>query len=179
METLNLRSGRQVVIRQITPDDGPRLKLGYRALSPESQYRRFLGSKPRLTNADVRYLTDVNGQDHFALVASTATAPDWLIAVARFVRLAEDPQAAEFAIVVGDPYQGEGLGTEMLERLARAAAARGIRRFRATVLAENTAVHKLMRRLAGRLSPTAAPALVASRERHLGTVDEVEVELAA
>ncbi len=169
METLELKSGRQVVIRQIRPDDGPGLELGYRALSPESQYRRFLGSKPRLTDADVRYLTEVDGQDHFALVASTATAPEWIIAVARFVRLVEDPEAAEFAVVVGDPYQNEGLGTAMLDRLARAATARGIRRFRATVLAENIAVHKLTRRLAGRLA----------NERHLGTVDEVEVELAA
>ncbi len=169
METIKLKSGRRVVIREIRPDDGPRLKLGYRALSPQSQYRRFLGSKPRLTDADVRYLTDVDGRNHFALVATTTTAPDWIIAVARFVRFAEDPEAAEFAIVVGDPYQGEGLGTEMLERLAMAATARGIRRFRATVLAENIAVHKLTRRLAGRLA----------NERHLGFVDEVEVELAA
>ena len=169
METITLRSGRGVVIREIRPDDGPRLKLGYRALSPQSQYRRFLGSKPRLTDADVRYLTNVDGRNHFALVATTTTAPDWIIAVARFVRLAEDPEAAEFAIVVGDPFQGEGLGTELLERLAKDAKARGIRRFRATVLAENVAGHKLARRLAGRLA----------NERHLGVVDEVEVDLAA
>lgn len=169
METVKLRSGREVIIRQIRPGDGPWLKAGYRALSPESQYRRFLGSKPRLTDTDVRYLTDVDGHDHFALVATTARAPDWIIAVARFVRSSEDPQAAEFAIVVGDPYQGEGLGTELLERLASAATARGVHRFRATVLAENMAIHKLTRRVAGRLP----------RQRHLGTVDEVEVELAA
>lgn len=164
-----MQSGREVIIREIRPEDGPWLKAGYRALSPETQYRRFLGSKPRLTDTDVRYLTDVDGHDHFALVATTTSAPDWIIAVARFVRLAQDPDAAEFAIVVGDPYQREGLGTELIERLASAATARGVRRFRATVLSENEAIHKLTRRLAGRLA----------RERHLGEVDEVEVELAA
>ncbi len=179
METVTLKSGRRVLIREIRPDDGPRLELSYRALSPQSQYRRFLASKPRLSDADIRYLTNVDGRDHLALVATTTTAPEWIIAVARFVRFAEDPEAAEFAIVVGDPYQGEGLGTEMLERLAAAATARGIRRFRATVLAENVAVHKLMRRLTSHLSPTAASPAAASRERHLGAVDEVELELAA
>lgn len=169
METVILKSGREVVIRPIRPDDARQLKLGYRALSPESQYRRFHASKPALTDADVRYLVDVDGQNHLALVATTTTAPDWIIAVARFVRVAEDPAAAEFAIVVGDPYQGEGLGTAMLERLADAAVARGIDRFRGTMLAENVAIHKLTRRLAGRLG----------RERHLGTVDEIEVDLAA
>ena len=166
---VTLNRGREVVIRPIRPDDGPRLKLGYQALSPQSQYRRFLGSKPRLTDADVRYLVDVDGLNHFALVATTAGTPDSIIAVARFVRDADDPEAAEFAIVVGDPYQGDGLGTEMLERLARAATARGIRRFRATMLSDNVAVRKLTRRLAGQ----------AARERHFGSVDELEVDLAA
>ncbi len=117
----------------------------------------------------MRYLVDVDGTDHYALVAMTPSSPDWIIAVARFVRAADDPQAAEFAIVVGDPYQGQGLGSELLERLADAAIKRGIRRFRATALADNVAIHKLVRRLAGRLA----------QERHHGPVDEIEVDLAA
>ncbi len=166
---MTLKSGREVLLRPIRPDDGPRLKTGYRALSAQSQYQRFLALKPRLTDADVRYLVEVDGTNHYALVATTTSSPDWIIAVARFVRAAEDPQAADFAVVVGDPYQGEGLGTELLERLADAAVARGIRHFRATALADNVAVHKLVRRLAGRLA----------RERHVGPVDEFEVDLAA
>jgi RimJ/RimL family protein N-acetyltransferase len=82
------------------------------------------------------------------------------------VRLAEDPAAAELAIVVGDPYQGEGLGRELLGRLADAALARGIVRLKATVLADNVPVHRL---LGGGVT----------REHHLGAIDEVEVELAA
>jgi RimJ/RimL family protein N-acetyltransferase len=169
VEAVTLKSGREVLIRPIRLDDGPRLRTGYRALSAQSQYQRFLALKPRLTDADVRYLVDVDGVDHYALVAATTNSPDWIIGVARFVRAAEDREAAEFAIVVGDPYQGEGLGTELLERLADAAVARGIRRFHATALAENVAVHKLVRRLAGRLA----------RERHSGPVDEFEINLAA
>jgi RimJ/RimL family protein N-acetyltransferase len=143
--------------------------MGYRALSPESQYQRFLALKPTLTDSEVRYLVDVDGTNHYALVAMTTSSPDWIIAVARFVRAADDPEAAEFAIVVGDPYQGEGLGSELLERLADLAVERGIRRFRATALADNLAIHKLVRRLAGRLG----------KERRFGPVDEIEVDLAA
>ena len=61
------------------------------------------------------------------------------------------------------------VGSELLELLADAAITRGIRYFRASALAENVAVRKLVRRLAGRLA----------RERHFGPVDEFEVDLAA
>jgi RimJ/RimL family protein N-acetyltransferase len=169
MDTFTLPSGREVAIRSIRPDDGERLKAGYRALSPRSKYQRFLAPKPRLTEMDTRYLVDVDGIDHFALVATTVDDPDWIIGVARFIRLDEDPDMAEFAIVVGDPYQREGLGTALLARLGEEALERGIHRFRATTLAENIPVHKLLRRVADGLA----------REKHLGTVDEIEVDLAA
>jgi len=166
VEIVTLPNGRRVTIRPIRADDGPRLSLAYDHLSPQTKYRRFLAVKPRLTEGDVRYLTSVDGSDHVALVASPVDDPKLIIAVARFVRLAEDPGAAELAIVVGDPYQGEGLGTELLGRLAKAAVARGISRLKATVLADNVPVHRLLRH-------------GVAHERHLGPVDEVEVELAA
>ena len=166
MENVTLPSGRRVGIRPIRPNDGPPLQAAYDQLSPQTKYRRFLAVKPRLTEADLEYLTGADGTDHVALVATHAEEPGQIIAVGRFVRLAEEPSAAELAIVVGDPYQGEGLGTELLGRLADAALARGIARLKATVLADNVPVHRLLRH-------------GVARERHLGPIDEVEVELAA
>jgi RimJ/RimL family protein N-acetyltransferase len=156
------------VIRPIRSEDRERLSLAYDHLSPESQYRRFLAPKPHLSKSEVHYLSDVDGCDHYALIATPVDHPEWILAVGRFVRLAEDPRTAEFAIVVGDPFQGEGLGTEIMERLVDAAVARGISRFTATMLADNEAAHRLLRRLAGRLTP---------QERHLGLVNEIELEL--
>jgi RimJ/RimL family protein N-acetyltransferase len=166
VEIVTLPNGRQVSIRPVQADDGPRLSLAYDRLSPETKYRRFLAVKPRLTEGDVRYLTSADGNDHVALLATPAGDPELIIAVGRFVRIEEDPRAAELAIVVGDPYQGEGLGTELLARLADAALARGIERLKATVLADNVPVHRLLRH-------------GVARERHLGPIDEVEIELAA
>jgi RimJ/RimL family protein N-acetyltransferase len=169
MDTVRLRSGREVSIRPIRADDGARLQEAYERLSPDSRYRRFLAVKPRLTAGEVRYLTEVDGRDHFALVATPAEEPEALIAVGRFVRHASDPAAAEFAIVVGDPYQGEGLGSELVKRLADAAIERGIARFTATVLTGNGAVHRLLHRLAGRFA----------EQRRDGSVEELTVDLAA
>ncbi len=169
MDVVRLPSGRQVTIRPIRPDDGARLQAAHERLSPESKYRRFLTPKPHLTDADARYLVQVDGSDHVAFVATPPDDPDWILGVARFIRLPENPRVAEFAIVVGDDFQQEGLATMLLERLKQAAMERGIDRFMATMLANNEAAHRLVHGLAGR---------VASR-RQLGAVNEVEVELAS
>ena len=166
MDTFTLPNGRQVLIRPIAADDGPRLGAAYERLEPQTKYRRFLAVKPRLTEGDIRYLTNTDGRNHVALAALAADDPDRIIAVARFVRLREDPAAAELAIVVGDAFQGQGLGTELLARLAGEALARRIVRLKATVLADNVPVHRLLRH-------------GIAHERHLGPIDEVEVELAA
>jgi RimJ/RimL family protein N-acetyltransferase len=167
MDTLRLGDGTQLSIRPIRPDDGARLQAAYLRLSPESQYRRFLGPKSQLTAADARYLSEVDGYDHYALVAAPIGAPDSIVAVARFVRLGAGSRAAEFAIVVSDQLQGQGLATELLARLADAARSRGVERFRATMLADNVAVTRLLWRLSqGKM-----------RTLRQGPTAEVEAEL--
>src|ERR1039457_2425148 len=96
---------RVVDIRPIRSDDGARLQTYHLGLSDESRYRRFLGVKPRLRDADARYLVEIDGSDHFALVATAATSgdgPGEIVAVARFIRFPDEPDTAEFAVVVGD-----------------------------------------------------------------------------
>jgi RimJ/RimL family protein N-acetyltransferase len=168
MEIVRLHNGSEAVIRPIRFDDGPRLSAAYDRLSPESRYRRFLTPKPHLSAAEVRYLVEIDGDAHVALVATPVDDPDRIIGVARFVRLAEDPLAAEFAIVVGDPWQGEGLGKKLLLRLTDAARGHGIQRLRATMLADNGPAHRLVHGV----SPQASL-------RISGTIHEIDLDLAA
>src|SRR5687767_3588074 len=102
---LTLRDGTTVRIRPIAPEDKALLVAGLQQLSPETIYRRFMSPKTRFTDEELRYLTEVDGHDHIALVAVTG---DTLVAVARCVRVSAD--TADMAIVVGDPWQGLGLG---------------------------------------------------------------------
>ena len=174
METFALSNGTELTIRPIRPDDEERLRAAHARLSPESRYRRFLAAKPTLSSADARYLVDIDGANHFALVATVPEAPageagDAIVAVARFVRVPDDDTAAEFAIVVGDDYQRQGLAVALIDRLAKAAAERGITRFRATILSDNIAILRLLEQLAeGQLD-------VVTR----GNLSEVEVHLGA
>ncbi len=143
-------TGFPVEIRPIRADDGVRLRASHARLSPESRYRRFLAAKPTLTESDARYLVEVDGRDHVALVATAPVdgADGEIVAVARFVRLPDEPDTAEFAIVVADAYQRRGLATELLRDLAAAATERGITRFRATMLSDNLAIQRMLERLA-------------------------------
>jgi RimJ/RimL family protein N-acetyltransferase len=165
-----LNDHRVVDIRPIRPNDSQRLQAYHLGLSDESRYRRFLSLTPRLSAADARYLVDIDGSDHFALVATSPEGGQGagsIVAVARFIRLAERGDTAEFAIVVGDQFHRQGLAGELMLRLAVAARERGIQRFRGTMLADNVAIRRIMQRLA------AGP--VALLER--GAVIELQIEL--
>lgn len=168
MSVIFSSGGVAIIVREIRPDDGPALLWGFGHLSPRSRRQRFLVPKPRLSSGEVRYLTQVDGTDHFALVAMLADDPEQLVGVARFVRSAEDPTAAEAAIVIGDELQGQGLGNRMGLLLADAARERGVERFVATMLSDNVAAHRIFRAISTRL-----------HSGHSGGVRELVAELAA
>jgi RimJ/RimL family protein N-acetyltransferase len=147
----DLTGGTRVLIRHIEPGDKALLEHGLARLSQETIRKRFLAAKPRFSAAELRYLTEVDGVRHAALVAVLADDPESLVGVARYVALPDAPDTAELAVVIGDPLQGQGLGRRLTELLADEARARGIRRFAATMLAENQAAMRLMRTFAQRL----------------------------
>ena len=152
MDLYAISDGRVVAIRPIRLDDVERLRAAHGRLSPLTRYRRFMTSKPYLSSADAMYLADIDGWNHYALVATFAEHEDDeeapIIGVARFVRSPEDSATAEFAIVVGDEWQREGIGRELMGRLVDAAVTRGVLRFQATMLADNVAIHRLSERFA-------------------------------
>src|SRR4051794_35490805 len=129
-----------LLIRPIVPEDKPLLVAGLRALSPQSAMKRFLSPKVSFSAAELRYLTEVDQHDH---IAYDVLEDDRLVAVARCVRVA--PDVADVAIVVGDPWQGQGLGRRLLRLLADRAAEEGITRFAGTMMADNRPALRLMR----------------------------------
>ena len=139
-----LRDGSKVVIRPVQRDDAPLLADGFARLSPQSRRLRFLRTKDELTPAELRYFTDVDHLDHEALGALDHPGGRG-VGVARYVRDAGDPHAAEIAVTVVDDWQGRGLGTELLAQLSGRARAAGIRRFTALASADNQAVAGLLR----------------------------------
>jgi RimJ/RimL family protein N-acetyltransferase len=145
-----LRDGSEVLIRQVRSTDAPLLADGFARLSAASRQMRFLGVKKELSAAELRYFTDVDHHDHEALVALDRAGGHG-VGIARYIRDADDPQAAEIAVTIVDDWQGRGLGTELLTRLSGRAGQEGIRRFTALADAGNVAVAALLRNAGARL----------------------------
>lgn len=160
-----LADGATVRIRSITPADADAIREGMTRLSERSRYLRFHAPVSALSEAHVKHLVEVDHRSHEALVAESCgdLAPRAL-GIARFVD--EGDGVPEFAIVVVDEAQGRGVGRALLRELFAAARAAGYRSLRAEVLAENTAMMRLLAR--------EARGLDVSRD---GTILHVRVDL--
>jgi GNAT superfamily N-acetyltransferase len=145
-ELVTLRDGATVLVRSVRPEDKPLFMAGFERFGERSRYRRFMGHKQRLSPQELAFLTEVDHHDHEALGAIDPETGEGL-GVARFMRLPEDPEVAEAAVAVIDPWQGRGLGGVLLERLARRALEEGIRRFTASLFTSNRDMLHLFERL--------------------------------
>jgi GNAT superfamily N-acetyltransferase len=162
-----LRDGTEVVISRLTPADAPLVADAFARLSEESRRLRFLGPKPSLSPAELRYLTEVDGRRHEALGAMDP-ATGQVIAIGRFVRIPGRPESAEVAITVADAWQRRGLGRLLLERLADRAREEGIASFTALVAHDNRSMQGLLKQID-----------TPSRVTHIANgVAEYEIELA-
>lgn len=143
-DVATLRDGRTVEISRLTPDDVQLLADAFGRLSEESRRLRFLGPKPSLSTAELRYLTEVDGHDHEAL-AAIDPATGRAVAIGRFVRDPDGPDRAEVAVTVADDWQGRGLGKIILARLVDRAREEGIHSFTALVSTDNRSMQGLLR----------------------------------
>ena len=128
-----LRDGRTAHIRPIRADDAELLVDFYSRVSDRSKYFRFFSPMPELSAKDVKRFTQV---DHVTRVALVLLLSGRMIAVGRYdvVR----PGDAEVAFLVEDEHQGRGIAQVLLEHLAQAARERGVERFVAEVLPDNS-----------------------------------------
>jgi acetyl coenzyme A synthetase (ADP forming)-like protein len=178
-----LRDGRSIRVRAIRPDDKQRLLALFRRQSPETIHYRFFGAKATLTDQELRYFTELDFDRHVGLAAVRGSAAEEeLLGVARYIRGtgdgAERARRAEFAVAVADADQGRGVGTLLMEHLARIAQRSGITAFEADVLGDNRKMFDLLHAAGFQVHET-APGLVVrvsfpteETESWLGASDE-------
>jgi acetyl coenzyme A synthetase (ADP forming)-like protein len=137
-----VRDGSTVCVRPTTRDDLDALSQFFHSLSPESLYYRFLGL-PCLTDARLRELAAIG--DEGAGTSLVVESAGRIVAFAGFYPDPHCAEHAEVAFAVSDALQGHGIGTRLLEHLARIARDHGISTFDAYVLAENRRMLEVFR----------------------------------
>jgi RimJ/RimL family protein N-acetyltransferase len=139
-----LADGASVHVRHVRPSDEPVLRAAFRELSARSRYQRFLGPVSELSDSLWRYLCNVDGRDHVALVALDDESR--AVGVARFVRQWTAPSVAEVAITVADAWQCRGLGSLLIALLVETARRAGVDAFVAYALPNNVGIRRLLAR---------------------------------
>ena len=160
---LALRGGAAASIRHVSAADAPQLQRFIRNLSPSSRYLRFLMAMCELPEDLLRRFTHPQYGRETVLVAVLGESQ--IIGLTQFV-IDDDGAGCEFAIVVADAWQRQGMGASLLRLLMRMAAVRGARYGHADVLADNQAMRSLAAKLGCeiRTNPT-APYLVEIRKQ--------------
>lgn len=143
-----LKDGTQVRIRPILPEDAPRLQEGFKMLTPETIYMRFLESFRELSDEQAQYFANVDYDTRMALVGTIIQeGEEQVIGVARYDRIGEERACmAESAVIVADPYQGLGLGTILMIRLIDYARSQGITCFLGTIHNANTQIMSFIKK---------------------------------
>ena len=144
--TLSLPSGAEVPFRAVRPGDAPALQRLHGRCSERTIYLRFFGPMKKLSDEKAQYFASTDGVDHFGLVALDPQDQNEIIGVVRYARTPGD-ERAEYAALVEDRWQGEGVGADLTRRLIDEARDNGVRFFYALVMGENKRMLNVFRHL--------------------------------
>ncbi len=136
-----LRDGKQIFLRPVKPTDEGELADMLYSLSADSVRHRFFTHTKTFPHKDVQQLTNIDYEQNLAIVAVVPgpEGEDEIVAIGQYFL---DPHglSAEIAFIVQDEWQQQGIGTILLNYLIDIAQKRRIRKFEATVMAENKAM---------------------------------------
>lgn len=151
-----VRGGGRVLVRPVRPDDAEMLQEFVRKLSPESRYFRFVSTLRELSLRMLARFTLIDYDREMALVAiSRQRVPDdngsfaeseRIIGVSRYVTN-PDMNTCEFSLAIADEFNGQGLGSRMMQAIMDVARSKGLAQIEGLVLANNGPMLRLMRAL--------------------------------
>ena len=151
-----MRDGNRYTVRPLHPHDADMLQTLVRNLSPESRYFRFISTMRELPERMLARFTLIDYDREMAMVAiyrERNTNPDGsidvterIIAVSRYVTN-PDKSSCEFSLLVADEFNGQGLGSRMMQSIIDVARSKGLATMEGLVLAKNAGMLKLMRSL--------------------------------
>ncbi len=158
---LHLEDGAELLVRAISPEDEPLIVELHAGHSERTIRLRFFSMVKTLSRDSLIRLCHLDYDREMALVAvhRDAAGRPHIIGVSRYY-FNPETRTAEFAVVVGDAWQGRGVGGHLMRRLLEVARERGVRRLLGAVLRENAPMLKFAEELGFTTKPTAEPAVM-------------------
>jgi RimJ/RimL family protein N-acetyltransferase len=146
-ETWRLHNGTQVLLRKLQPADFPLHRQFLYSCSQESIYQRFfqIAEHAKVTDQQIARYTNFDQTRELAIIAVQYPDQKQELGVARLIQLGHG--VAEFAVIVGDPWQHQGLGRKLVAKIIEVASQGQVRRLQGYVLSENKAMLSLCRKL--------------------------------
>jgi acetyltransferase len=146
-----LRSGIEVIIRPIRPEDEPLIVAFHSTLSKQSVYLRYfypMSLEQRIAHERLTRICFIDYDREMVLVAehTDSSSQRAIIGVGRLIKIRGTNQA-EFATVVSDAYQGQGIGSELLRRLIEIGRDERLERVVADVLPDNRDMQRVFKQL--------------------------------
>ncbi len=147
VKQVTLKDGQDITLRPILPRDSYMMADFVKNLSHESRYFRFIANISELTPRMISSLSHIDYDREMALIAvGEQDGQPQLMGAARFSDNFDD-SSCEFAVVIGDEHQGQGLAALLMRRLFLVAHFKGIKEMKGTVLAQNKRMIDFCRRI--------------------------------
>jgi len=140
---IQLRDGTPATLRPIRPEDEPLVEKMFQYLSKESLYYRFFGYVPQVTHEFLARYTQNDYDREIAIIVEIEEKGEKLMV--GVVRIIADAwgENAEYAILIADPWQKQGLGSILTDCIIDIARDKGIHKIYASVLATNKGMIRL------------------------------------
>jgi acetyltransferase len=164
-QVVRLKDGRPVALRVAGAEDAMAVQRFVRGLSEQSRRYRFFAPLRELSPDQLERLTRSHPPDELALVGeiTAETGESRIVALAQYVVC--EPLDAEFAVVVDDAWQRQGLGMQLVGALAEQAARAGVTVLTGFVLPDNWPMLSFLARLDCELDADSDPNLIRAVKR--------------
>ena len=164
-QVVRLKDGRPVALRVAGAQDAMAVQRFVRGLSEQSRRYRFFAPVRELSPDQLERLTRSHPPDELALVGeiTAETGESRIVALAQYVMC--EPLDAEFAVVVDDAWQRQGLGMQLVGALAEQAARAGLTVLSGFVLPDNWPMLSFLARLDCELDADSDPNLIRAVKR--------------
>jgi len=164
-QVVRLKDGRPVALRVAGAEDAMAVQRFVRGLSEQSRRYRFFAPVRELSLEQLERLTRSHPPDELALVGeiTAETGESRIVALAQYVVC--EPLDAEFAVVVDDAWQRQGLGMQLVGALAEQAARAGVTALSGFVLPDNWPMLSFLARLDCELDADSDPNLIRAVKR--------------